>query len=499
MGNLKEHTYYIKGMHCASCEVLIEKKLLAESNIKSVDVSLAKGLAIVEYENDLPNIGKTNGMFEKYGYTFFNHQPRINDNSPASSKFSINAILIAAVIAVLLFFVLPRTSLAGLVSLSSKSTLPAFFVFGLLAGISSCAALVGGIVLSMSKQWSELYSSEDRFVKKVEPHILFNAGRLISYAALGGILGAIGSTFRLSPTVSSILIIVISILMVLLGLQMFGVKALRRFQISAPKGFSRYVADEKNFKGKYMPMVLGALTFFLPCGFTITAQSLALLSGNFIQGMLIMLAFALGTLPMLLTIGFSSVKFLSNPKLSNQFLKVAGALVLLFALFNINSQLNVLGMGSLNDLVSKPKQTAQNTSTDDGLPPIVDGKQILKTDASASGYTPNYLKVRAGIPVKWEITDKGTSGCTNAVIAKGLFSDSIALTNGQTSEKEFTVNSPGKYKFSCWMGMISGTIEVVAKDSAASTIKTSQENLATAIPSGAKGCGCGGLSSGSAT
>ena len=35
-------TLYIDGMHCPSCEVLIEKKLLKQDNIESVDASQSK-------------------------------------------------------------------------------------------------------------------------------------------------------------------------------------------------------------------------------------------------------------------------------------------------------------------------------------------------------------------------------------------------------------------------------------------------------------------------
>jgi plastocyanin domain-containing protein len=146
------------------------------------------------------------------------------------------------------------------------------------------------------------------------------------------------------------------------------------------------------------------------------------------------------------------------------------------------------------------KTSSASKATDLGLPPIVDGQQILKMDAKSSGYSPNKLKVRAGVPVRWEITDKGTSGCTNAVISKGLFSGEIALTPGKTSVKEFTPEEPGLYKFSCWMGMVSGTIEVVdakgssSKGSIPSVLASSETE---AIPSGASGCGCGGEGSGS--
>ena len=93
-----------------------------------------------------------------------------------------------------------------------------------------------------------------------------------------------------------------------------------------------------------MPFIMGALTFFLPCGFTITAQRLALLSASPLQGALIMGFFALGTAPILLFIGFSSVKFFEKPHLSLTFSKVAGFLVIFFAFYNIYNQLNVLGL-----------------------------------------------------------------------------------------------------------------------------------------------------------
>jgi len=283
------------------------------------------------------------------------------------------------------------------------------------------------------------------------------------------------------------------------------------------------VANEKNFRGKYMPMVLGALTFFLPCGFTITSQGLALISGSWLQGGLIMLFFALGTTPVLLAIGLSSLKLLGNQVLANRFLRAAGVLVLFFALFNINNQLNVLGMPSFSDLsLASPvisnvdnvdnnagvgnannnnrqaNGSGANNSAGNSQPPLAMGQQVIKMKASSSGYSPNYFKVLAGASIRWEIEDIGTSGCTNAVIARGLFSGDIPLTPGQTSVKEFTApQKPGKYKFSCWMGMVSGIIEVVDNNSANNppankTDGVSEYNNETVVPSGASGCGCGG-------
>ena len=502
--NIKEHIYYVKGMHCASCEILIEKKLLEIENIKSAEASTVKGEVLIEYEDKKPLLERLNEIFKKESYVF-SDQPKEVINGFKTKEFLIT--LGIGLLIIIGFIGLNKLGLSGLINVGSKSSLPMFFVFGIIAGISSCAALVGGIILSMSKQWGELYSDTDSTWKKIQPHLIFNAGRLISYGVLGMVLGAIGSKLNFSLKFGPILVLAVSVMMIFLAFQMFGFKAFRKFQFTMPKFITRFIANESNFKGRYMPFIMGAFTFFLPCGFTITAQGLALISGNAIQGGLIMLLFALGTLPMLLTIGLSSVRFSQKPHLSNRFLKIAGILVLFFALYNINFQLNVLGISSLSDLginSDRLSNTTGNNSAqgEEGLPPIVNGKQILKMDASSRGYSPSYLKVKVGIPVKWEITDKGTSGCTNAVISKNLFEGEIPLTPGQTSVKEFTPEKPGKYKFSCWMGMISGIIEVVDKSSAVPQNNISNGNGNLFTPSGAESsggscgingrCGCGG-------
>ena len=458
-----EHTYFVKGMHCASCEVLIEKKLSALKEIESVEASTDKGKVFVVYQDQRPNIGKLNEIFREENYVFFDQPVEITEKKEGKDFFIVAGTALLIIVG---FFLIKNSGFAGLINVNSTSSLPMFFLLGLLAGVSSCAALVGGLILSMSKQWLTMYSEKTSTFEKLQPHLMFNIGRIVSYSLLGGVIGAIGSKFQISSAFNSVLIVAVSVMMFFLSLQMLGVKAFRKFQFTMPKFITRRIADETKFQGKYMPFLMGALTFFLPCGFTITAQGLALISGSAIQGALIMLFFALGTLPALLAIGLSAVKFSQKPHLANKFLKVAGVLVLFFAVFNINAQLNVLGFSSFSDIKLNPNQQAVSGNEEGlprdeaGLPPIVNGKQLLKMDASSRGYLPSYLEVKVGIPVRWEITDKGTSGCTNAIISKSLFEGEIPLTPGEVSVKEFTPEKPGKYKFSCWMGMVSGIMEV---------------------------------------
>ena len=505
--NLKEHVYKVEGMHCASCELLIEKKLLEIPNVKAVDASTSDGKVVIEFEGDRPNPERLSKLFKEENYQFddFNNRMGNKAKEEKEAKKGYGPTLIAfniAIFIIVAFLFLQKMGIADFLSISSTSSVMIFLGFGLLAGLSSCAALVGGIILSMSKQWSSLYSQEQTTSRKLQPHIMFNAGRVISYVVLGGVLGMIGSRFQISPQFTGYLVIGISLLMIALGLQMLGVKAFRKFQIATPKFATRYIANEKNFQGKQMPFIMGALTFFLPCGFTITAQSLALLSGSAFSGALIMGAFAMGTAPSLLFIGLSSVKFSSKPHLAERFSKVAGFLVLFFAMFNMSNQANVLGFTGFSNIVASSQTQAQGAKVDEkDLPQLVDGKQVIKMTAYGSKDVPNSFKVRVGVPVRWEITaDKTAGGCNGSIISNSLFSGSIDLIPGQVSIKEFTPQKTGKFRFSCQMGMISGIIEVVnagtaggaPADANTAVAATAPVDDSGVVPSGSKGCGCGG-------
>ena len=265
---IKEHIYFVKGMHCSSCEILVEKKLLEISGIKSVEASTGKGRVVIEYEGEKPSVETLNNIFKKDNYSFFNNEYEFKkyDNNTESYK-STNKTLTAfgvAIFIAIVFLLLDRMGISSFVSITENSSLLAFLGFGLLAGLSSCAALVGGIVLSMSKQWNEIHKNEESTFNKVEPHLLFNTGRILSYVVFGGLLGLLGSRLQLSINVVSFLIVVISLFMVMIGLQMLGVRALQKFQISVPRFITRKISDEKNFNGRYAPFAMGAATFFLP-------------------------------------------------------------------------------------------------------------------------------------------------------------------------------------------------------------------------------------------
>lgn len=438
-------TFCVTGTHCRSCELLIENEIKKLPGVKSVAASSTNGTVKIEYQKSKPDIDVLNKIFKENSYKF-SEINKVNISPPFSRGESkggldqkgdlFSSIFIVGLL-LLIFFFIQKTGIFASFNVSAASFPPAFFLFGLLAGFSTCAALVGGLVLSLSRSWSQY---------KLVPVISFNLGRLVIFALLGALLGYFGSFFRLSLTLNIIITVLVSLLMLVLGLQMLGLKYFDRFQLALPKSITGKFSSADQFQGKYLPFILGGLTFFLPCGFTLTTQSLALASGSPLTGALIMGFFALGTFIPLFLIGLTGTKITGSKTVS----QVAGLLLIVFALFNFRNQFNLLNFVS--------PSTTQNNIVAAANSEVA----VLKMNASASGYSPNTFTVKAGQKVRWEITDTGTSGCTNAVIARSLFQGPVNLVPGTTSVKEFTApTTPGTYRFSCWMGMISGTIEVI--------------------------------------
>lgn len=464
--NLKEHSYYVSGMHCASCELLIEKKLLKQEGVKSVDASLKDSkVNFFTEEGSSINKDEINKELEPLGYKLTN-SPQSSDHlklftTSANGNLRINKNrlkqvlrnLVLALVLLLAFFFVEGAELGKYVSINASSTFSAFFLLGLVAGASSCAALIGGLLLSLIKKWHEDYIDSDDTAQRARPHIMFHAGRLSSFFVLGGVLGVAGDliTFDNSSTYSY-LAIAVSVLMFILAMQMLEVSWAKNFSLRLPKFITRVAANENRTGSKYMPFITGAGTFFLPCGFTLIAQGVALTTGNFFAGAMVMLFFALGTLPMLLAISISGLKFTSKPHLTAKFSHVAGILIIFFALYNINGQFNVLGLPSLSDIELKKEKTYDNVKAQAYNPEA--GEQVISMVAKDFDYIPaNGVSFKAGMPTKLVVDNQGILGCGSFLASTGLISGFVALENGQ-NVIDLGSPKPGSYKVTCSMGMV---------------------------------------------
>jgi sulfite exporter TauE/SafE len=232
-----------------------------------------------------------------------------------------------------LFFLLQKSGIMNF-GFGGQVTPTTSFIVGLVASVSSCLAIVGGLVLSLSAK-----VAQDENGSNKKPFILFHAGRLSGFAILGGVLGLIGETLGISFLFSAILGLLASAVMIILGLNLVGV--FEKNRITLPSNIFSYFRKVEHTA--FAPVLIGLGTFFLPCGFTQSMQVVALSSGSFVAGMLIMFAFALGTLPMLSLLSFGSSSF-ANSKYAPLFFKSSGVVVLGLGIFALLSGLAALGV-----------------------------------------------------------------------------------------------------------------------------------------------------------
>jgi sulfite exporter TauE/SafE len=257
----------------------------------------------------------------------------MENNKTNLSEFKI--ALPIALLFVALFVILQKTGIVNLIKAGSVSYGTAFVV-GIIASLSTCMAVVGGLVLSMSATFAKEGD-------KTKPQLLFHAGRIVSFFILGGIIGSIGKAFTLSVSASFALNLVIGAVMLVMGLNLLDILHFtRKLQPSMPKFIAKHALGISEINHFLTPLLVGVATFFLPCGFTQSMQIFTLSTGSFIKGGLTMLSFALGTLPVLALLSFSSFSVQKSSK-AGIFFKSAGLIVILFALFNIINSLVIVG------------------------------------------------------------------------------------------------------------------------------------------------------------
>ncbi|GEM_PF-6024589 len=81
-------------------------------------------------------------------------------------------------------------------------------------------------------------------------------------------------------------------------------------------------------------------------------------------------------------------------------------------------------------------------------------EQLVEMHITYTGFEPNTLKIKKGIPVKWVIYGDQVSSCTNKIIVPAL-NISKSIVSG-TNIVNFTPQTSGTIDFSCWMGMVRG-------------------------------------------
>jgi uncharacterized protein len=443
---MKNKVIYIKGMHCVACEKLLEDELSQIPFVKKVEADRKNNRVRIYWKNNEPNSLAIEEIIRKIGYEPLENDSveDIKDNKKINWQEWINAFLIVGILS-LLFKIFQSSGILDGIDLGQKNiTYGVSFIIGLVASVSSCLAVVGAVIIAFSEKYKS--DGNDFFGQTVKPNLLFHAGRLATFFILGGVLGAIGGEINISGNFISIFTIIIAAVMGWLGLNILGIlPSISNLGIKMPKKLSGSWSKLKSSNHKAAPLLLGGLTFFLPCGFTQSMQIFALASGNFLTGGATMFLFALGTVPALLALGITASW--TRAKGIDTFRKVAGLLVIFFAIYTLNSGLALKGVK--NDVLSSNKKQEEKATA-----PAEAQEQIVEMHITSSGFQPSVLKIKKGVPVRWVIKGDQVTSCTSKIIIPSLnITKSISFGENVVI---FTPTKSGEIPFSCWMGMVRG-------------------------------------------
>lgn len=416
----------IEGISCSHCLDTIETNLLKEKNI--IKVESQNNIAIIEYVGKLEK-KKIIKLINSLGY--LTQESYISDDiSLLSDKVKPVEIIIILLIIILVFYLLNKIigfNIFNVIpTIDENITYGMLFVTGLLTSIH-CVSMCGAINLL-----TVINKTTKRSYKKP---ILYNLGRLISYTALGGIVGLIGSVLTVNKTVTGIIILLAAIVMFLMALAMLGLIPLKKLKLTRHKTVTAN------------PLIIGLLNGLMPCGPLQAMQVYALSTGSPIKGAISMFLFCLGTIPLMLGTGLFLNKLTGKWKIIVN--KIATCLILILSVVMLNQALLYLNIDLFKNNDDSTYQKAILKET----------YQEVKINVSYGNYQD--IIIQKDIPVKLiiHVDEDKLTGCNNEIyLAKYKIKKKLKVGDNII---EFTPTKEETLTYTCYMNMIKNNIKVI--------------------------------------
>lgn len=454
--NVKEVILKIEGMVCVNCENLIEDILLDNNGVNKVEVSYTKGLAKINYNENKTSINDLIRVISENGYKVIDFSNEVNEDlsnkNKKSKKRDIDCankdedntfLIIIIILGVILL--LKKFGVSDIFSVfptpNENTSYSMLFIIGLFTSLH-CVSMCGGINLSQCINYND--TIDKGTLSTIKPAFLYNLGRVISYTIFGAIVGGIGSIISFTGWMQSLIQLIASIFMIIMGLNMLNIFPwLRKLNPRMPKIFAKKFKSKNNNS----PFFIGLLNGFMPCGPLQAMQIYAISTGSVTKGAISMFLFSLGTVPLMF--GLGTLSSYMSKKFSNKIMKFGAILVIVlgFSMFN-----NALALSGIN--------FSQGSENDSGVrAEIQDNIQVVTTKLKGGTYEP--IIVEVGKPVKWniQVSNGSLNGCNNKIIIRE-YEIEKSLEMGDNII-EFTPTEAGTYTYSCWMGMLRSKIYVV--------------------------------------
>ena len=265
----------IRGMICRSCTDEVSGMLLRTKGVVKASVSYRKALAAVSFDPALVSPEELEKRIKSLGYD-------TGERSLAERALDLGCTGLT----LLLVWLLLRWG--GASPEIGGASFGALFLVGLSTS-PHCLGMCGGILLSACggrEGQKALFGAA----------LAYNGGRAASYTALGAVFGALGTVLTYTPSMKSMLFTMLGLVVALLGLNMWGLLP----ALPSLPGEQNAVCRLPEKLRRQTPLLVGLLTGLMPCGALYAAWLCAMSSGSAVRGALLMLAFGLGTVPLML-------------------------------------------------------------------------------------------------------------------------------------------------------------------------------------------------------
>ncbi|MBR0161248.1 MAG: sulfite exporter TauE/SafE family protein [Oscillospiraceae bacterium] len=290
----------IRGMICRSCTDEISGMLLRTKGVIRANVSYRRALAVVSYDPALLTPEEMERRIRSLGYD-------TGERSLVERLLDLGCAALTVLLVWLLF------CWGGASPEIGSASFGALFLLGLSTS-PHCLGMCGGVLLSAC------HGREGRKAH-LGAALSYNGGRTLSYTALGAAFGALGTVLNYTLSMKSMLFTMIGLAVALLGLNMWGLLPV----LPSLPGESGTVCRLPDRLRRRTPLIVGLLTGLMPCGALYAAWLCAMSSGSAAKGAILMLAFALGTVPLMLL--FASLGALLPQKWTKYLRKLGAVLV----------------------------------------------------------------------------------------------------------------------------------------------------------------------------
>ncbi len=337
------------------------------------------------------------------------------------------------------------------------------FTLGLVTSIH-CVSMCGPMVVTYAVKGEE----DGPWHRKLIPNVAYQGAKITSYVLVGLVLGAIGSAFNIDGLRPYIMLLA-GAFMIIMGLGMTGKFPWAARLTPRPPRFlmtalskTRRKANADAAAGESSlatPTVFGLLTGLMPCAPLMAAQLAAAGTGSVLGGGIAMLAFGLGTAPLMLVFGTASS--LLPATLKHRLMSVLAIVVIVFGGVYVNRAAMRLGSPiTFNTVKQAVLGTPATPAAATGDFKVgADGVVEVPLTIENVKFSPETLQIPAGKPVRLVVNRKEANACSDQLSFPQL-GITVNLKPNAVTTVDLPATTAGQYTMTCGMGMMAGQLAV---------------------------------------